>query len=255
MDGRDRYKPGRTEERAELWEADSLVLPFGTEVWYRFSMFIDPAIPANAGRLVIGQWKQADAPGGNSPVIAQRFNGRVFSITIEQDNDSPGHNPSDTQCRVFVAVDRNSLRPPGLSEAHALLSPRPGDALAPGDLPSVGHDDLDVSHGPTERVDGVEVPKPCKQDLEVETFGFLPDAFGHWVTMLYHIHLAGPTSLVEIWADGQKIAKASGRIGSRAGTGGSQYFKFGPYRDHETFPTFARLARYARGFRREDVEP
>src|SRR5262249_53268582 len=73
-------------ERAEVWEADQTVQPLSKEIWYRFSMYIDPAVKPEAKRLVIGQWKQAmsDRQGDFSPVLAQRFTARKFVLTIEQ---------------------------------------------------------------------------------------------------------------------------------------------------------------------------
>ncbi|MFL5220343.1 MAG: heparin lyase I family protein [Microvirga sp.] len=253
------FEPER-DERAELWEADDIRLEFGTDVWYRFSFMVDPALPTDAGRLVIGQWKQANSATGSSPVIAQRFNGRAFTITVEQDNTAPDRAPDDPQCRIWVAVDRNAALEAGRSESHglALLGRplhEPQSPAPPGDLPSAGHDDFEVSHRQTLRPDGARVPAACKQDVEVTRLGVLPDVFGRWVTMLYHIHLDGPSSLLEIWADGQPIAKVRGRIGFRTNGPGKQYFKFGPYRDHQAYATFARMTRYARGFRHEDVEP
>src|SRR6266481_8736961 len=70
------YRRDNKEERAELWEADSNHLKFGAEVWYKFSMYIDPTIPRTDGnRLVIGEWKE---DGGHSPMLAQRFVNRHF---------------------------------------------------------------------------------------------------------------------------------------------------------------------------------
>jgi hypothetical protein len=249
------YRPEEGDERAELWEADAVRLPFGTEVWYRFAMFVDPAVPKSVGRFIIGQWKQSNSATGDSPVLAQRFNGRVFAITVEQDNRDPDRHPEDTQCRIFVAADENGARRLDTSEGHSLLAaPRPGSPERLADLPSVAHDEAGIAHGATQQGDGLALPKSCRRDVEVETFAHLPDAFGRWVTMLYHLHLNGDASLVEIWADGQPIARVSGRIGFEPRGPGKQYFKFGPYRNHETFTTFARLAHYARGPRREDVD-
>jgi hypothetical protein len=247
------------DERAEIWEADDIRLEWGTEVWYRFSFTVDPGIPVDAGRLVIGQWKQASGPAGASPVIAQRFNGRAFTITVEQDNTAPNHPPENTHCRIWVAADRNAAQGAGGSRGHplALFDPRQrgagglGGAVAP---PSVGHDEREVSHGAALRADGTPVPLPCSREVTVKSLGVLPDPFGHWVTMLYHIRLGGSGGLIEIWADGQPIATVTGRIGFRATGPGRQYFKFGPYRDPQSYATFARLARYARGFSREEVE-
>ncbi len=245
------------DERAELWEADAIRLDHGTDVWYRFSFLVDPGLPVDAGRLVIGQRKQANSATGSSPSIAQRFNGRAFTITIEQDNTAPGHPPENTQCRIWVAADARAARAAGGSEAHGLsLLARTGRAAGePAELPSLGHDERDVSHGATLRPDGTATPLPCRRDVEVEQLGVLPDAFGRWVTMLYHIRLDGSSGLVEIWADGQPIARVRGRIGFRTNGPGKQYFKFGPYREPQSYATYARLAQYARGFRREDVEP
>jgi hypothetical protein len=246
------YRPEEGDERAELWEEDAVRLPVGTEVWYRFAMFVDPAVPKSVGRFIIGQWKQSNSATGDSPVLAQRFNGRVFAITVEQDNRDPERHPEDTQCRIFVAADRNGVARLDTSEAHSLVAePRAGERLA--DLPSVAHDEAGVAHGAPQQ-GGLALPKPCRRDVKVETFAHLPDAFGRWVTMLYHLRLDGESSLIEIWADGQPIARVSGRLGFAPLGPGKQYFKFGPYRNHETFTTFARLAHYARGPRREDVD-
>ena len=249
------FEPEKNDERSELWEADAVTLPFGTEVWYRFAFQVDPDTPRSAERLVIGQWKQSNSATGDSPVIAQRFNGRTFSITVEQDNTSPDRAPEDKECRVWIAVDRSAVKVAGGSEAHSLLSVAgTGEPLhRPGGLPSIGHDEFEVSHAAPPAT-AAAAPRPCVQDLTVMPLGFLPDPFGHWVTMLYHIRLNGPDSLVEVWADGQPVARALGRIGFSTTGPGRQYFKFGPYRKHQPYPAWARLAQYARGFSREDVD-
>ena len=44
-----------------------------------------------------------------------------------------------------------------------------------------------------------------RRDLAVTPLGYLPDPFGDWVTMLYHIRIIrikGPDGLLEVWADG-----------------------------------------------------
>jgi hypothetical protein len=251
------FEPEKDDERAELWEADAITLPSGTEVWYRFSFMVDPALPLTAGRLVIGQWKQTNiAAGDRSPVIAQRFNGRVFAITIEQDNTAPNHAPADTQCRIWIAVDINAARSPGASEAHRLGLLGNGEAPQSGAssaLPSLAHDELEVFHGAGPTPGAQENPASCAHDVAIKRYDLLPDPFGHWVEMTYHMHLNGPSSLLEIWADGRPIVTVQGRIGFRTEGTGRQYFKFGPYRNHQPQSTFARLARYARGFSREDI--
>jgi hypothetical protein len=253
------FEPEKDDERAELWEADAVTLPSGTDVWYRFSFMVDPALPATAGRLVIGQWKQTNiAAGDRSPVIAQRFNGRVFAITIEQDNTAPNYAAADTQCRIWIAADVNASRSPGASEAHGLGllgaqdTPQAGASSA---LPSLAHDELEVSHGASPTPGAQAKPAPCAQDVAIARHNPLPDPFGRWVEMIYHIHLNGRSGLLDVWADGQPIVTVQGRIGFRTDGGGRQYFKFGPYRNHQSYSTFARLAHYARGFSREDIAP
>jgi hypothetical protein len=254
MNGRGAYEPEKNDERAEIWEAEGDMLDHGTEVWYRFAFLVDPETPKSADRLVIGQWKQSNSATGDSPAIAQRFNGRTFSITVEQDNTTPGRAPEDTQCRVWVAVEESAVKVIGGSEPHGLLGGQGsgGPHHRPSDLPSVSHDEHDISH--RSALAGAASPS-CKQDLAVTPLGFLPDPFGHWVTMLYHIRLNGPDSTLEIWADGRPIARVTGRIGFKTNGPGRQYFKFGPYRTHQPYSTFAEIAHYARGHRREEVEP
>lgn len=247
------FEPEKNDERSELWEADAVTLPYGTEVWYRFSFMLDPTTPPTVGRMVVGQWKQSNSATGDSPVLAQRFNGRSFAITIEQDNMSPDRPPADSQCRIWIAASGNGARAPGGSEAHR-LGLLAGTATS-AELPSVGHDEFDISHEPRPPGDAAAGPQPCAQDVTVTRHNPLPDPFGTWVEMRYHIRLDHGAGLVEVWANGQPIATVAGRIGFRANGPGRQYFKFGPYRAPEAYATFARIARYARGFSREDVDP
>jgi hypothetical protein len=241
------YDPGDGEERAELWEADALKQPFGTEIWTRFRMWIDPKIPAgDATRLVIGQWKE---DGGHSPMLAQRFTGRRFTITIGQDNDDPARDTQDVDCRVIIAHDAAfgiAARAGATGEPTAVS----GEGAFLGG--SLGYDRNEVVHGVA--VAPGRAP-PCARDILVTGHRLLPEIFGRWTTMLYHIKAAvDGNGLVELWADGDKIVTVTGRIGFRDAVGRKQYFKFGPYRRHAPYPTLARLATYARGATREEVE-
>lgn len=64
------YEPDGRNERAELWEEDSVWLPLGTDIWYRFDMYVDDSVVPGADRTVIGQWKQTSGPLDASPVLA-----------------------------------------------------------------------------------------------------------------------------------------------------------------------------------------
>ncbi|HYH20210.1 MAG TPA: heparin lyase I family protein [Azospirillum sp.] len=203
-------------ERAELWEAESLRLPFGSDVWYGFSMRIDGMVGENDNvRLVVGQWK---GWGDASPFVAQRFKNRRFHITIQNDaapEDGGG------ECRILLAYQ------PGLT-SHA----------------------ESFRHTTKETTAGL-----CARDVTVERFAPLPDPFGRWVDMVYHIRPSlGSDGIVEVWADGVRIARATGRIGLRL-FDNVQYFKFGPYRDHAPYPTTVYLDNLARGRSYEEVAP
>jgi Polysaccharide lyase len=238
--------PG-SDERAEIWESDRLVQPLGTEVWYRFSMFIDPAVRESSNRLVIGQWKQS---GRRSPIVAQRFKGRTFAITVRQDNDAPDRDPEHGECRVVVATDPDAVDRVGVSFGHHYRD----RAIHIASASSSGEamDNYAVAMGMTET--DRRQSQPCA-DLKIESFGMLPVPFGRWTEMIYHIRAAtAQNGLLEVWADGRAIVRVTGRIGYRTGESASQYFKFGPYRDYEPHSTFAMLARYRRGPTRATVK-
>lgn len=201
------YTPDGT-ERAEVWERQQDRLPFGTDVWYGFSMYIGGTVsPTDGNRLVIGQWKEA---GGSSPILAQRFKNRTFFVTIEQDSDTP-----DVSCRILVAYQNE---PPPMAD-------------------SSGPDD-----------------KPCMKDLTLERFDYLPNPFDTWTDMVYHLRPSPEgKGIVEVFAGGKLIARATGRIGYANPPLPIQYFKFGPYRDPATYTTTAYLDAFRRGSSYEEV--
>jgi polysaccharide lyase-like protein len=243
------YRRDNKEERAELWEADGKHLKFGTEVWYRFSMYIDPAIPRSDGnRLVIGEWKE---DGAHSPMVAQRFMNRHFTITIEQDNDAAARMKGDDDCRILVAHDEGlpSSRLTDLVDATELrLADSPlQDGLL---IASDGHARIGVPHG------GATGLRPCATGIKIRSFRNLPDVFGRWTLMMYHLRASvDGDGLLEVWANGKPIVSVTGRIGFRDHRNGRQYFKFGPYRDHVAYSTYAMLAKFARGPTRAEVDP
>lgn len=72
-------------ERAELMEAKKLTSKENENYEFSFSMFFPKNFPIVPTRLVIAQWKQYCAEGGNcsddSPVLAIRYIGGVLKIT------------------------------------------------------------------------------------------------------------------------------------------------------------------------------
>jgi hypothetical protein len=247
------YEPGKIEERAELWEADGLKPPFGTEVWYRFDMWIGPTISTNDdNRLVIGQWKE---DGGHSPMVAQRFVDQRFTITVEQDNNDPASVAAgNTDCRVYVAHDASFA---AAAAAGGEAPDRMASILrADGKFftGSVAHDPQDVIHPLPNALDAS--PPPCAaRDITWKTHNLLPDVFDKWTKMVYHIKAATDASgILEVWANDQPIVTVRGRFGFRDHQSDGQYFKFGPYRNHVTYSTVVMLAHYVRGPNREGVD-
>ncbi|WFP94941.1 heparin lyase I family protein [Ensifer adhaerens] len=219
------YEPDGRNERAELWEEDSVWLPLGTDIWYRFDMYVDDSVVPGADRTVIGQWKQTSGPLDASPVLAQRFTNRTFTITIEQDNDRPGRNPADAQCRILVATEASSSDEIGHGGEHDVLAP-PSSVPEKSTVLSIGHASDSIRYDP---IRGFSKAVDCTiDDISITTFHPLPEVFGTWTTMVYHVRfLPDHNGLVEVWANGKAIARAAGRIGFRPTTPRSrQYFKF-----------------------------
>ncbi|HEY0835425.1 MAG TPA: heparin lyase I family protein [Azospirillum sp.] len=203
-------------DRADVWEAESLRLPFGSDVWYGFSMRIDGTVrPDDGVRLVVGQWK---GWGNASPFVAQRFKNRRFHITIQNDalpEDGGG------ECRILLAYQGEP-------------APQPE---------SFRHTTRETT------------AEPCARDVRVERFAPLPDPFDRWVDMVYHIRPSLESDgIVEVWADGVPIARATGRIGQRL-FDDVQYFNFGPYRDKAPYGLTVHLDDLARGRSYDEVAP
>jgi hypothetical protein len=223
--GRDCSAQFDKSERAELWEANRTWLKFGTEVWYAFTMYVDPSVSPREQRLVIGQWK---GENDKSPMIAQRFTEHRFTISVEQDNDAGRSDPRDLQCRIYVAHDDGPAGAGDEGQPRRLKAP--SSARLPVD--SVSHDLAEVIHDPSHL---------CARDIEIQHYNDLPDAFGHWTRMLYHIKATADSGgLLEIWANGAPIVSVRGRFGFRADRGTTQRFKFGPYRNRPGPTTYMR---------------
>ena len=68
-------------QRNEVRVRQDRQISFGTEAWYGFSFRVDGTVdPKDSNRLVIGQWKEQSE---GSPFIAQRFDNRIFRITVQ----------------------------------------------------------------------------------------------------------------------------------------------------------------------------
>ena len=95
----------------------------------------------------------------------------------------------------------------------------------------------------------------CQAEVRVEPpvgTNPLPDPYDSWVDMIYHVRggLDG-SGIVEVWANGKFIARATGKIGHVEGD--EDYFKFGIYRRCTPGVVVAWFDNFRRGPTRESV--
>ena len=101
---------------------------------------------------------------------------------------------------------------------------------------------------------GAEPPARRGCRVAVERFADLPPSDSGWIDMVYRIRAdAGGDGLVEVWANGRRIARATGAIGYDGMR--RQFFKFGPYRDPVGYPTTVYLDNFRRGASLAQVDP
>lgn len=223
-------------ERAEIWEPTARRLPADTDLWYGFSMLIEGEVKDDEPRLVIGQWKQSI---GKSPIVAQRFKDKTFTITAEQDG------PNGLVCRILVAYQHGRAKPQGDSFVH-------GDPRVEGSA-STCMSDTEVVQPDGTRGPAATLPDPFAGDC--------------WVDMIYHLRTSSeeagklrPDGVLEVWANGSPIAVLHGRIGyySADPTKRDIFFKFGPYRDAGTgrdYTTTVYFVSFTRGSSYSEVDP
>jgi hypothetical protein len=205
-------------QRVEVREAEPYRLTFGAERWYAFSFRMEGQPPASGSqRWVIAAWKQ-DAEG--SPFLAQRFDQGVFHITLES---------LDT--RVLLATARIPARSfpqllkDGLGSTIAFIS------------------DQDLYRGQS------------NVRLEYGENPILPDPRQGWVHMLYRVKggLNGD-GVVEVYANGRFIVRATGTIGVSSQGPVKQYLKLGHNRSPMPGTSTIYFDNVRRGVTRADVE-
>ncbi len=203
---------------SEIREAPEQRLHFGQDAWYAFSFRIDGrgAVTGDQ-RWQIGGWKQES---DGSPFLAQRFDNGIFHITLESGNSRVLVATSEGEAESFFAQLKNDI----LSR-FAFVS----DAARYD-----GGDDITMEYG----LDPI-----------------LPDPRRGWVDMVYHIKgsLAGD-GIVEIWANGRFIARATGTIGVFGAVDPTQYFRFGHNRAPMPGTSTIHIDRFRRGATKEEVE-
>jgi hypothetical protein len=223
-------------ERAEVWMPARRRLPVDTDLWYGFSMLIVGTVKDDEPRLVIGQWKQTN---GKSPILAQRFTQKTFTITAEQDG------PNGLVCRILVAYQHGRAKPQEDSFLHG--GPR-SEASILGCMSETEIIQPDGTRGPA-----AALPDPFVGDC--------------WIDMIYHLRASGedagelrPDGALEIWVNGTAVAALHGRIGYYSDDPAKRegYFKFGPYRDVDVgrdYSTTVLFDSFARGSSYRGVDP
>ncbi len=186
---------------------------FGREAWYGFSFRVDGYVdPNDSNRLVIGQWKEQS---GGSPFVAQRFDNRIFRITVQ-----------DNECRAVIAE-----MPSDLGLMHGLLY------LTSHKMKCTRAPDIRLTP-PNPALHILPDPYGAWVDMVYRIRGGR-DGDG----------------LVEVWANGECVVQAEGAIGNRDFGGPNQYFKFGVYRDKVDYLTRIRIDRFRRAASHREVDP
>ncbi len=203
---------------SEIREALEQRLNFGDDAWYAFSFRIDGRGPRTGDqRWQIGGWKQET---DGSPFLAQRFDNEVFHVTLESGDSRVLVATSAGEAKSFFAMLKD-----GIASRFAFVS-----EASRFD----GRDNVTVEYG--------DDP-------------ILPDPRVDWVDMIYRIKggLAGD-GIIEIYANGRFIARATGTIGVLGAEDPTQYFRFGHNRAPMPGTATIYIDRFRRGESKADVE-
>jgi hypothetical protein len=203
---------------SEIREAPGRRLTFGEEAWYAFSFRIDGRSPVTGDqRWQIGGWKQES---DGSPFLAQRFDNGVFHVTLESGASRVLVATSAGEAQSFFEQLKSSI-----ASGFAFVSePSKYDGL----------DDVSIEYGPDP---------------------ILPDPQLGWVDMVYRVK-GGLThdGIVEVYANGRFIARATGTIGVHDARDPTQYFRFGHNRAPMPGTSTIHIDRYRRGASKVEVE-
>ncbi len=182
-------------QRTEIRETSGVQLKFGTDIWYRFKLRVSEVTgELGNSRWMLGAWKQ-EVDG--SPFLALRFEGGVFYITLESSQSRVMLASSLIDARAFIQILKG-----GQGERFGFVT------------------DKDLYLGDS------------KVELEHGTAVYLPDPRYEWVDLTVRVKgsLEGD-GVVEIYANQQFVAKATGKIGVDSPSGSKTYFRIGHRRD------------------------
>jgi hypothetical protein len=165
---------------------------------------------------MLGAWKQ-EVDG--SPFLAMRFEGGVFYITLESSTTRVMLGSTLIDARAFIQVMKGG----GGQKFGFITDPEL----------YVGDNGIQLSHGKVK---------------------YLPDPRNGWVDLIFRIKggLAGD-GIVEVYANGQFVVRASGKIGVDAPVGSRQYLRLGHRRDRASTAAVLLIDDYRRDRSLEEV--
>lgn len=224
-------------ERAEVWEKKKVLVPYGDEVWYAFSMKLADPIPHDDHRYLMAQWKRQirpDAQKSYSPFLALRLDKGKIVITVETDE-------------VKVEPLGTTERPDRCKPGETLVSDRPHDKQTRAL----------VAWQANMPVTDWRYQNACTTEIAVKHYGNnIPAAESGWIDFVFDVK-TGPrgNGHIAIAANGKPVALVTGHIGHQGvGLGPDMYFKFGPYRGAgENSVWTVMYDRFRRGPRCDDV--
>lgn len=222
-------------ERAEVWERPEVLAPYDAPVWYGFSMKLTDPVPEDDHRYVMAQWKRemtSEAEKGYSPFLAIRLDKGKLTVTVE--------------------TDEVPIHPLGTPELPATC--KPGEALV-NNRPHDGQTRALIAWEDDMELSAWRYFNGCTSAITVTRHGALPAAKSGWIDFAFYVQ-TGPEGggLIEVLANGERVATAEGHIGHQGkGLGDKQYFKFGPYRAGRDGDWTVLYDRFRRGPKCSDV--
>lgn len=205
-------------QRTEIREAKNVQPEFGSELWYRFSLRLDNLTGgATKSRWMLGAWKQ-EVDG--SPFLAMRFEGGVFYLTMESAQTRVMLGSTLIDARGFIQIMKG-----GQGQKFGFLTDQ--------NL-YLGESGIQLKHGRVK---------------------FLPDPRSGWVDLMFRIKggLKGD-GLIEVFANGKFVVRATGKVGVDAPVGSRQYLRLGHRRDKASSGAVMLIDDFRRGPTRESIE-
>jgi hypothetical protein len=242
----------RVNDRCEFREPVKTKLGF--PVWYGFKIRIPDDFPQEPLRFVVAQVKMPyDDDGNGSPAFSLRIDDGQWIATVEhlyEEEDAKDHR------FLSAAVDGQCGLPGAPAYDHHDFS----DNAALRDLQVRALLACDAA-GLPEHARRYEFTM-CTTGVKLATFGRLPPADGRWSDFILHIASSGRKNkdgIVELFADGDLVARAEGELGYPSENYKLQYFKIGPYRNNDarwgSEPAAIEVRDIRRGPHRKDVDP